>query len=349
MRLALDAHASSPCGSSARSSWLRSLVAAAAVAGSTAAWADQTLTFYGIIDMGLVKADVGTTPGAMLPGYNSNAETYTLKAGNTSRLGIRAQRDFDSDRYARFQVEHRFALDTGGASNTNVFWLGRSVVAVGSKKWGEVYAGREYSPAYTVALNADPTYWSYVSQTGSVYTYANYTPVASTIEASNIRWANAVGYKSPTLSGLSAEVATALGEGQRRRSTAANLQYKLGAAWAAAGWDQLNSTTNLRLVAAGYDFGVVFPKASYSKARGGINGDAKAYTLSAAVPLPFGRTFLSYGSIKPAASGTDASMVGAGLQYDLDKETLLYVNAGRSKREGRTPTAAVDVGVKYTF
>ena len=55
-----------------------------------------------------------------------------------------------------------------------------------------------------MALNADPTYWSYVSQLGSAYTYANYTPVATTVEASNIRWANTVGYKSPTIAGVSA-------------------------------------------------------------------------------------------------------------------------------------------------
>ena len=316
--------------------------------GIAPAHAEHQLDVYGIVDMGLSKAEVGSTPGALLPGWNSNSETFTMKAGNTSRLGLRAQRDLGDDRYARFQLEHRFALDSGSASNNSVFWLGRSVVALGTKQWGELYAGREYSAAYAVALNADPTYWSYVSQLGAVYTYARYTPVASTVEATNIRWSNAVGFKSPTVAGFSGELQTALGEGTRPRATSANLQYKQGGLWIGAGWDSLDSSTNLKLLAGGYDFGVVFPKASYSEAKGGVNGDGKSYTVSAAVPLPFGRTFVSLGSYKPA-SGGDSSMIGTGVQYDLDKETLVYFNLGAAKRDGSSSTKAVDLGVKYTF
>ena len=59
-------------------------------------------------------------------------------------------------------------------------------------------------PTFWLALNADATYWSYVGQLGTPYTYANYTAVASNIEATNIRWANSVGYKTPSVSGRAA-------------------------------------------------------------------------------------------------------------------------------------------------
>jgi len=321
-------------------------MAALAVAG--AAQAQSSVSIYGIIDQGVVKANSGTTPGSLLPGRGASPDVWTLKAGNTSRLGLRGQEDLGDGAYARFQLEHRFAADTGTASNANVFWLGRSVVALGSKKWGELYAGREYSAAYTVALNADPTYWSYVSQLGSAYTYANYTPVAATIEASNIRWSNTVGYKSPTLSGLSFELATALGEGVRKRATSGNAQYKQGPLWIGMAFDRLDSDTNLTLIAAGYDFGVVYPTASYSRAKGGLNGDAKSFSVSALVPLSFGRTFVSYGSLRPATN-LDSTMFGAGVQYDLSKRTLLYTNVGSAKRDGLTRTTAFDVGIKHTF
>lgn len=324
------------------------LVAMAALAAVGAARAQSSVTIYGIIDQGVVKANSGTTPGALLPGRGAAPDVWTLKAGNTSRLGFRGQEDLGDGAYARFQLEHRFAADTGAASNANVFWLGRSVVALGSKTLGEVYAGREYSAAYTVALNADPTYWSYVSQLGSAYTYANYTPVAATIEASNIRWSNTVGYKSPTLGGFSAELATAAGEGARKRAASGNAQYKQGPVWVGLAFDRLDATTNLALVAAGYDFGVVYPRASYSRAKGGLNGDAKAYSVSALVPLSFGRTYVSYGSLSPATN-LDSKMFGAGLQYDLSKRTLLYTNVGSAKRDGLTRTTAFDVGIKHTL
>jgi predicted porin len=320
------------------------------VAGATivAAQAQSSVTVYGIIDQGIAKANSGTTPGALLPGRGASPDVWTLKAGNTSRLGFRGQEDLGDGGYARFQIEHRFAADTGAASNSDVFWLGRSVLALGSKKWGEIYAGREYSAAYTVALNADPTYWSYVGQLGSAYTYANYTPVAAPVEASNIRWSNTLGYKSPVWSGLSFELASALGEGRRKRAASGNAQYKRGPAWVGVAFDRLDADTNLALMAASYDFGVVVPSASYSRAKGGVNGDAKAFSVSVLMPLSFGRAYASYGSLSPATR-LDSKMFGAGVQYDLSKRTLLYSNLGSAQRDALTRTTAFDLGIKHTF
>jgi predicted porin len=329
--------------------WRRALYAVlCGLAVMDGALAQSSVTIYGIVDQGIAKANDGTTPGAMLPGRGINPGLTALKAGNTSRIGFRGREDLGSDTYARFQFEHRFAADTGASSNANVFWLARSVVALGGSQWGELYAGREYSPAFWVALNTDPTSWSYVSQLGGTYTYANYTPVESTVESSNIRWNNSVGYKSPDLGGVTFEFATALGEGTRRRSTSGNVQYKSKALWLGAGFDRLDRDNNLVVAGAGYDFGVVFPKLSYSRAKGGVNGDAKSFSASAMVPTGFGRVYASLGSHSPA-SGLDSKMIGAGLQYDLSKRTLVYTNLGTAKRDGATRTTAIDVGIKHTF
>lgn len=327
-----------------RQTWL---IAAGTLTAALAAHAQSNVTIYGIVDQGVSKANGGTTPGALLNG-RAAPNIWNVKAGNTSRLGFRGREDLGDGLYARFQIEHRFAADTGSASNPNVFWLGRSVVAVGSSSWGEIYAGREYSPAYWVALVVDPTLWSYVSQTGSAYTYANYTPVATTIEASNIRWSNSVGYKSPALGPVTAEVATGLGEGTRKRSTSGNVQYAQGPIWAGIAYDGLDSKTNLKLVGASYDFGLVRPSGSYSRAKGGLNGDATSFTISALVPTVFGRVLASYGNLRPATH-LDSKMFGAGAQYDLSKRTLLYINVGSAKQVGQSQTTAFDVGIKHTL
>lgn len=324
------------------------LVIASSLAAACSVQAQSTVTIYGIIDQGVTKANSGTTPGVMLNG-RAAPDVWTVKAGNTSRLGFRGHEDLGDGAYARFQIEHRFAADTGAPSNANVFWLGRSVVALGSKTWGEVYAGREYSPAFWVALNADPTYWSYVSQTGSAYTYANYTAVAATIEATNIRWSNSVGYKSPNLGGVTVELATALGEGgTRKRDSSGNVQYTRGPVWLGLAYDSLDSKNNLAIVAGGYDFGVVYPTASWSRAKGGLNGDATSFTASARVPVSFGRVYASYGSLSPATH-LDSKMLGAGTEYNLSKRSLLYANLGSAKRVGLTRTTAFDFGIKHTF
>ena len=323
------------------------LAAAALLCIAGTAGAQSNAGIYGIIDQGLSKANSGTTPGGLLPGRPAAPDVWTMKAGNTSRIGFRGQEDLGDGKYARFQIEHRFAADTGTPSNA-VFWLGRSVVAVGGKQWGEVYMGREYSPTFWLALNADATYWSYVGQLGSPYTYANYTAVASNIEATNIRWANSVGYKSPTLSGFSAELAVAFGEKQRSNNIAGNLQYKNGPVWVGAGFDRLDERNNLMLLAGGYDFGVVYPTLSYAKAEGGLNGDAKSFAVALRVPLKQARLYVQAGRLMPATN-LDSTMFSTGAEYFLSKRTSLYSNLGSARRDGATRTTAFDVGVKHTF
>lgn len=328
---------------------VRAAVAAMAVAATAlSAHAQSSVTIYGIIDQGLTKATDGTTPAALLPGRAGN-DAWQVKAGNTSRLGFRGHEDLGGGQYARFQMEHRFAADTGASSNANVFWLGRTVVALGSKSWGEVYLGREYSPAFWLSLGADPTYLSYVSQLGTPYSYANYTAVPAAVEASNIRWANTVGYKSPSFSGLTFELATALGEGGARgNNNSGNVQYKNGPVWLGAAFDRLDSRNNLAIVTGGYNFGVVYPTFSYARAKGGVNGDAKSFSLSANVPTGFGRVYVNLGTLRPA-SNLDANMIGVGAEYNLSKRTLLYTNLGSAKRDTATRVTAIDFGVKHTF
>ena len=312
-----------------------------------AAGAQSNVGIYGIIDQGLSKANNGTTPGSLLPG-RAAPDVWTMKAGNTSRLGFRGQEDLGSGLYSRFQFEHRFAADTGTSSNANVFWLARSVVAVGSKQWGEVYMGREYSPAFWVALNADATYWSYVGQLGSPYTYANYTAVASNVESSNIRWSNSIGYKTPTVAGFSGELALGFGEKQRSNNVSGNAQYKSGPVWVGAAFDRLDARNNLAMVAGGYDFGVVYPTFSYAKAEGGLNGDAKSYAVALRVPLKQARLYVQAGRHMPATN-LDSTMFATGAEYFLSKRTSLYSNLGSAKRDRATRTTAFDVGVKHTF
>ena len=99
----------------------RHLAALAALLAAGAVPAQSSVTIYGIIDQGMAKANSGTTPGTLLPGRGTTPDVWTMKAGNTSRLGFRGQDDLGDGAYARFQIEHRFAADTGAPSNATVF------------------------------------------------------------------------------------------------------------------------------------------------------------------------------------------------------------------------------------
>src|SRR4051794_9474441 len=84
-------------------------LAAACAAAAAPVHAQSSVQIYGLIDQGLAKANSGTTPGALLPGRGTAPDVWTLKAGNTSRLGFRGQEDLGDGAWARFQIEHRFA------------------------------------------------------------------------------------------------------------------------------------------------------------------------------------------------------------------------------------------------
>ncbi|WP_395700776.1 porin [Aquabacterium sp.] len=311
-----------------------------------AASAQSTVIIYGFVDMGISKSNNGTTPGSSLPGRGP-ANVWSVQQGNASRIGFTGKEDLGDGSYARFQIEHRFNPDTGAAASS-AFWAGRSVVALGGTRYGEIYLGREYSPAFWVALNADPTLWSYVSMLGAAYTWGNWNGAAPS-DASSIRWSNMVGYKTPTFGGLNAEVSTGLGENQRKNSKSANVQYREGAIWAGFGYDGLDSNNRLLMGAGSYDFGSVKLLGSYTNVKGGLNGDAKAWTTSVIVPTSFGRAYAQFGSLDPTGSNNNSKMFGAGAEYNLSKRTFLYANLGTAAKQTFTRTTTFDLGIKAGF
>jgi len=309
--------------------------------------AQSDVSIYGIVDVGVTKANNGNSPAISLPGRAAQ-DTWVVKNGNSSRLGFRGREDLGDGNYARFNIETRFNPDTGTQSSTTTFWFARSFVAIGSPRYGEVYAGRLESPVYAnLALLTDPTYWTYVSQTGMTYNYANYAG-APAVESLATRWSNTVGYKSPKLGGFTAELAVSAGEGVRKRNTAGTVKYEQGPIWIGVGMDRLDSDNNLVVVDGGYDFGVVKPTFGYARAKGGANGDAKSYSLGANIPTAWGRAYLTAGRYAPS-NQLDSRMVGLGAEYSLSKRTRLYSNAGTARRDGATRTTAFDVGIFHTF
>jgi predicted porin len=308
--------------------------------------AQSTVTMYGFVDMGISAANNGTTPGSSLNGRGP-ADAWSMQQGNSSRLGFLGKEDLGGGAYARFQLETRFYPNTGALASSSAFWQGRSLVALGSERLGEVWLGRDFSPAFWVACEVDPTCWSYVSQLGPAYTYGNWNGSTS-MDASSARWSNSIGYKSPNWGGLTANVVTALGNGERKQANSVAIQYKQDGVYLGAAYDGKDADNHMSIVAAGYDFRLVSLRASATSVRGGANGNAQARALSANIPLTYARVMLMVGRLKPA-SGQTSTMFGAGCEYYLSKRTTAYMDLGSAKRNGFSRTTAFDVGTKVSF
>lgn len=333
---------------------MRQLLCAAALTLCTAVQAQSSVTIYGVVDMGVSKANSGTSPNT----GRADPNVWNVKQGRTSRLGFLGKEDLGGGNYARFDFRHFFTPDTGAPLAAPApFWSAKSVLAIGGT-WGEVYAGREYVPAFWVAMQGDPTAWNYVSQFGQYYGFANYNG-SVLMDGSGIRHSNMVGYKSPTIGGFRTDLSVAAGEGSaRRRTFDGSFVYESGPVYAGLGFDGQDGDNRLYVLAAGYDFGFVRPTVTYTDAKGGFSPtaytptplyEAKSYQLSFTFPVSTGKLFFGGAHLNPQGANNDSTKLMAGYEHTLSKRTILYTNFGSAKKDGLTRSNVFDLGVSHAF
>lgn len=344
----------------------KSLLALAVLgAFAGAASAQSSVTIYGSLDLAVTKGNGGTAPNNSA---NGASKAWIEKQSNGSRLGFRGNEDLGGGLSAQFQIEHRFNPDEGIQNNASVFWQGRSYVQLSSATAGRIYLGREYTPAFWPAVKSDPFGWDGVGQAGSTMWAGFLTPTPA---GNGVRSANTVGYKSPSLSGLTANVAVALGESVVGRDSGFNVEYGAGPIYAAMGYEKItggpsvaangNSLINF---AFHYDLGMVKPILYYARAK--VNAGTTPLTnkylmIGALAPIGGGTLKAAYGRLTPdssvAAPGAETKL-GLGYDYPLSKRTNVYADLGMGRKSGTTtPTSGVGYsnntayafGVKHTF
>ncbi len=357
----------------------KSLLALAVLgAFAGAASAQSSVTIYGKLDLGLVKANDGDS---LLTGGPAN-DKLRLDQQAGSRLGFRGTEDLGGGLKANFAIEHRFTPDNGAADST--FWQGFSWVGL-SGGFGEVRLGRDYSPYFWTTIAADPWGYDTVGQIGMLHTGAG-------IAVS--RYGNQISYRTPNMGGLTAHLAVGLAEADNTKQTfGANLQYNAGPLYAGIGYHHGPATAaltplfttlltgalgsaptttqlNTALGAAGftaddkaqvvnltvaYNFGVARLIGSYSQstAESSIE-DWKARNYSIAVTAPVG-----VGELRAMATrleGTSGPLddvkntkFGIGYHYPLSKRTKIYADVGSAKTTDSDRTTAVDFGIQHNF
>jgi len=116
------------------------LALAILAASSSAAWAQSSVTLYGIVDAAVrytSNANAGTSKKTMTPGGMSQ-----------SRLGINVTEDMGGGLKALANLEHRLNSDTGTVV-ANDFWR-QAWVGLQSNEFGQVRLGRQYNILFDV-------------------------------------------------------------------------------------------------------------------------------------------------------------------------------------------------------
>jgi predicted porin len=113
-----------------------SLAVAILAASTSAAWAQSSVTLYGIVDAAVrytSNANPGTAQKTLVPGGMSQ-----------SRLGVNITEDMGGGLKALANLEHRLQSDTGAVSGNPDFWR-QAWVGLQSSEFGQIRLGRQYN------------------------------------------------------------------------------------------------------------------------------------------------------------------------------------------------------------
>jgi len=329
---------------------MKKQVLAAAVVGAFAAPAAYAqTTLYGIVDIGYQNAS----------GYGNRNKSFIEEGMHSpSRLGVRGSEDLAGGMYAMYGLEFNAPVDDGGTSGTAVNFNRLAYGGIGSKAWGELTLGRQYTHTFhTFAVGSAHAYGTFASAYG-------WTGIAT-------RASNSIKYSSPVFSGLSVGAIWSP-SGQRTQEPAragstatvtateiarfwdAAVRYTPGPFGAAASIGRNKDETptvtagtveaKFWSLAGNWDnkaFGVyaqLFSNKVSSGATGGVS-DRRQWSISPVARFGSHELYGLYGKNKQKEGGSgtgtaEAKIWGIVFEEVMSKRTRLYAGYGRANNTG---------------
>ncbi|WP_439517816.1 porin [Hydrogenophaga sp.] len=333
----------------------KTLIALAAVAATGAAFAQSSVTLFGIVDLNIRNVRQG----------GDNLTSLSQDGIASSRLGFRGVEDLGGGMSAGFWLEAGLNPDTG--TPAGVQFQRRSTVSL-MGGFGEVRLGRDYTPTFWNHTVYDPFGTNGVGS--SVNTFTVLGSGATTLVRAN----NTIAYFTPNLGGFGAQIQYAFKEtpaandpneyaGIRLTYAAGPLSVAL--ATASEGSSIATESFKRTNVGASYDFGFIKPMAQYTQGKFGA-AKVNHYLLGVVAPLGAGNIKASYvrSDYNAAAGDQDANQIAVGYDYNLSKRTALYTTFSRIANKnggtkGLAPNAAavtpsgnstgLEFGVRHAF
>ncbi|MDT7835419.1 porin [Aquabacterium sp. OR-4] len=303
------------------------LAAAALVALSAPAFAQSSVTVFGVLDVGVQQLTNGS----------KRVNLMSIDGLQTSRLGFRGTEDLGDGMSAGFHLEGALSPDTGGSS---LDFRRRSTVSLAKKGVGELRLGRDYTPTFWSISRFNAFGTNGVGAASNLlYGFDGLSSSASTVVRAN----NSVGYHLPdTLGGVYGQAMFAFGEGSPGKYAGARIGYANKELDVAAA---ISSTENN---AAGDNFKVANLGGSYrfGNARAMLLLHRSEQTTREQTGWSLGGTY-TMGQTTLRASYTHANFsnsvgkvdysgkqLALGTVYALSKRTSLYATISRVTNSG---------------
>lgn len=316
----------------------KTLIALAAVAAAGAAFAQSSVTLYGVADIGIQDTN------AAVKKYSNKLQLDSSNTMNngTSRWGLRGTEDLGGGLKAGFNFEAGLSLDDGKTGQSGGDYFSRAAYMTLAGGFGELSLGRRLSPAYNTAAA-----WELTG-------YANYSAFDSQFGAAlrGIRYSDMIMYTSPSFSGLTVQFGHVLkGDAGVGAINDLSLRYAQGPLSVAFDYNkQSNVSGNNKHLGASYDFGGF-------KLAGAIvdpAGAAKGFTIGGSTKLGMVDVTLD---IARDTNSDDTDFV-LEAKYPLSKRTFAYaayLQDGK-KKDGLFNAATVGknvngfgLGIRHNF
>jgi len=317
----------------------KTLIALAAVAATGAAFAQSSVTLYGVADVA-----VGKTNQAGLGNANDKFQAIASNVLNngTSRFGFRGTEDLGGGLKAGFNFEAGLSLANGAGnlSGGQMFSRAANVSLMGG--FGEIRAGRSLTPSFYSVASYELTGTANYSVVANQFNFAGAGP----------RDSGLIMYRSPSFSGLTIDVGTVLAgnnvytggvpaTGKSKADLAAT--YAAGPVTASLAYNKVSGTEKNWALGGKYNFGAFAVAASYQDPAGAKKG----FTLG--VSAPVGPVTLTADIARATDGGKNTDFL-LEAKYALSKRTFAYgVYMRDGAVTGAKSTNGVAVGLRHNF
>ena len=292
----------------------KSLIALAVLGLSGAAFAQSSVTLYGVADAGVGKIEVPGNDGTDKAQFISGS----LMNNGNSRVGVRGVEDLGGGLKAGFNFETGLDLDQGDALGSGGGFWGRAANLWLGGNWGTVKLGRQFTPSFVTVASYELT--------GT----ANYSALINTYNVAGIgvRANSAIAYLTPNWGGFSAAVAfvSKNDTGLSKNIFDLGLMYNNGPIAAGVSVNKAaDSKTNYQ-IGGKYNFGNFAVGASYNS---GSKFDSKAVRRGFGVGV--GANFGAFTATLDLTRDTKNEWTGkkytngvVEVKYALSKRTFVY-------------------------
>lgn len=334
---------------------------AAALCLSAPAFAQSSVTAYGLVDMSAGRfQDAGAQ------------KLSRAQSGNmaTSFLGFSGKEELSSTLKAKFAIETFLRADTGeaGRFGGDTYWARAAWVGLEGDFGSTVY-GRTTNQFFvsTLIFNAFGDSFGFSPAIRQVLTPSTVHPQMLPF-LGDTGWSNSMLYSSPSSGGFSFNLQASLPEGtQPGRNLGGNVLYFGGPFAATVAVQQVKQgltfapaivTTGFKSqdsaqVGVSYDAKVVklFGQYSQVKTKAATDTKTQVYGVGASVPLGAGKLLAQYGHATaeyPTSEVVNKTLT-VGYDYNLSKATDIYALVMRDQLTGVDSGTTLAAGLKVKF